>query len=182
MLWVFYSFALAAIIAAGGVSTTSAADGSSPVAMVDDEIITLEEIEKPLSAKLAVLNEQIYQLRRQRIDALIAERLLTKEAQRRGVTVEALLISEVTSKVPAITPGEIDAFYQTNEKQLPKDEPALRERIQAHLFNQKLLAQQNAFLGQLRAKSKIKILFDPPPVYRAPLVIEGAPFKGPADA
>ena len=182
MLYVFYLFTLAAIIAAGGVSNTSAAEGSSPVAMVDDEIITLEEIEKPLSAKLAALNEQIYQLRRQRIDALIAERLLTKEAQRRGVTVEALLISEVTSKVPAITPGEIDAFYQTNEKQLPKDEPALRERIQAHLFNQKLLAQQNAFLGQLRAKSKIKILFDPPPVYRAPLVIEGAPFKGPADA
>ncbi len=91
MLCVFYSFALAAIIAAGGVSNTSAADGSSPVAMVDDEIITLEEIEKPLSAKLAALNEQIYQLRRQRIDALIAERLLTKEAQRRGVTVEALL-------------------------------------------------------------------------------------------
>jgi hypothetical protein len=52
MLWVFYSFALAAIIAAGGVSNTSAAEGSTPVAMVDDEIITLEEIETPLSAKL----------------------------------------------------------------------------------------------------------------------------------
>lgn len=182
VLGVFYSCALAASIAAGGVSNTGADDGSRPVATVDDEIITLADVENSLSAKLAALNEQIYQLQRQRIDALIAERLLTKEAKRRGVTVETLLVAEVASKVPAITPGEVDAFYQANEKQLPKDEPALRERIQAHLYNQKLLAQREALVGQLRAKAKIKILFDAPPVYRAPLVIVGAPFKGPPDA
>lgn len=157
-------------------------DQSRPVATIDDEVITLTEIEKSLGAKLAALNEQIYRLRRQRLDTLIDERLLTKEAKRRGVTVETLLVSEVSSKLAAITPGEIDAFYQTNENRLPKQEPHLRDRIRAHLYNQKLLTQRQAFLDQLRAKSAIKIFLEASPVYRAPLIIEGAPYKGPPDA
>ena len=77
---VFSSCALAVIIAAGGVSDSYADDASRPVAMIDDEVITLTEIENSLSGTLAALNEQIYRLRRQRIDELITERLLIKEA------------------------------------------------------------------------------------------------------
>ena len=169
-------------MAIGGASPTDADDKGRPIAIVDGETITIEEIEKSVGAKVAALHEQIYQVRRQRVEALIAERLLAQEAERRSVTVDALLDSEVVSKVPAITTTEIDAFYQTNENRLPTQEPDLRERIRAHLSNQELLARREAFVGQLQAKSKIKILLDAPPIYRAPLVIEGAPFKGAADA
>ncbi len=178
---VFSSCALVVIIAAGGVNSYGD-DQSRPVATIDDEVITLTEIEKSLGAKLAALNEQIYRLRRQRLDTLIDERLLTKEAERRGVTVEMLLVSEVSSKLAATTAEEIDAFYQTHENRLPKQEPHLRDRIRAHLYNQKLLIQRQAFLDQLRAKSAIKIFLEASPVYRAPLIVEGAPYKGPPDA
>lgn len=171
-----------AVVLIATAAQAHAASGGKTVATVEGEIITLDEVENSLSAKLAALTEQIYQLKRQGLDALIAEKLLAKEAQQRGMTVDALLDSEVVSRVPMITPGEIEAFYQTNESRLPTHDPAIRERIRAHLYNQKLLAHKEAFVGQLRNKFDVKTFLDAPPAYRAPLTIDSAPFKGAVDA
>lgn len=42
-------------------------------AEVDGVAITVEEVEKPLASQLSKLEEQIYNLKRQRLDALINE-------------------------------------------------------------------------------------------------------------
>ena len=42
-------------------------------------------------ARVAALNEQIYQLQRQTVEGLINERLLTQEATRRGISAAELL-------------------------------------------------------------------------------------------
>jgi hypothetical protein len=44
------------------------------------------------------LERQIYDTKRQKLEALINERLLAREAATRGVTVDALLEAEVTAK------------------------------------------------------------------------------------
>ncbi len=159
-----------------------AADSSTPVARVDGEAIGLEEVEAPIGARIGLLREQIYRLQRQRLDALIADRLMTKEAARRGVSVGELLASEVTSKVPPVSDDEVAVFYRAHKDRLPPDGPKLRERIRSHLEGQKLIAQRSLFLDRLRAKADITILLKAPPIYRTKLNIDGAPVKGAPNA
>ena len=159
-----------------------AGDAARPAATVDGEAISFEELAKLVGARVATLNEQIYQLQRQTVDQLINERLVAKEAVRRGLAAAALIEIEVTRKTDAVTDAEVEAFYQANQSRLPTQEPDLRERIRSHLRNQKEHARQEAFLGELRAKADINVLLKRPAIYRASFNLAGAPFKGAATA
>jgi len=155
---------------------------SDALAEVDGVAITAEEIEKALGAQLSKLQEQIYTLKHQKVEALIAERLLAKEAANRGISVPALLDAEVTSKVGLVTEQEIEAFYQANKGGLQGEEAALREQIRAHLQNQKLATRREAFLKTLRARAKVVVHVKAPRVFRAEVSTDAAPFKGAATA
>lgn len=166
------------LLAASALVFAPGAAWGEPLAEVDGQVITSDEVDQALGPSLARLHEQIYALKRQKLEALIAERLLAREAARRGMSVPALLDAEVTSKVGLVTEQEIQAFYQAHRAQLKGDEATLREQIRAHLQNQKLAAQRDAFLKTLRAKSTVVVHLSAPPVFRAEVGTAGAPFKG----
>lgn len=172
---------IACVVALYGVAQALAQD-AAPVATVDGEAISLEEIEGPVGANIAALKEEIYRLQRQRIEDIISERLLAKAAKQRGTTVDALTNAEVVAKVQPVTDAEVELFYQQNQGRLPVQQPDLRERIRTYLKNQKLIAQRVAFVNQLRAKAQVQVFLREPLPYRASTNIEGAPFKGAADA
>jgi len=174
------AFWLFVLLAFGFPITLHAA--GEPLAEVDGVAITSEEVEKTLASQLSKLEEQIYNLKRQKVEALINEKLLAKEAAKRGVSVPALLDAEVTSKVGLVTEQEIEKFYQENKAQLQGEETSLREQIRAHLQNQKLVAKREEFLKSLRSQAKVVVNLKPPPVLRAELSVDGAPSKGPAKA
>ena len=111
---------------------------SEPLAVVDGMAISSEEVEKSLAGQLSKLEEQIYNLKRQKLDALINEKLLEKEAAKRKLTVPALLDAEVTSKVGLVTEQEIEKFHQENKAQIKGEQAQVREQIRSHLQNQKL--------------------------------------------
>jgi protein-disulfide isomerase len=168
------------LVALGFPSAAQAA--GETLAEVDGVAITSEEVEKPLAAQLSKLEEQIYNLKRQRLEALINEKLLAREAAKRSVSVPALLDAEVTSKVGLVTEQEIEKFYQDNKAQLKGDESSMREKIRPYLQNQKLTARREEFLKALRSQAKVVVNLKPPPVLRVEVSVEGAPFKGPAKA
>src|SRR5262245_31901352 len=93
-----------------------------PVAEVHGEAITAEELERALGARLRQLEEQIHDLKRKQLDALIAERLLVQEALKRGGSVTALLDAEVTARVGLVTEQEVQAIYQANKTRLRGEE------------------------------------------------------------
>src|SRR5262245_11626094 len=119
MLWTLILIAL-------GISSMAGA-ASAPLAEVDGIAITAEEVEKPLVPQLSKLEEQIYNLKRQRLDGLINDKLLEKEAAKRNLSVPALLDAEVTGKVGLVTEQEIEKFYQDNKAQLKGEQAQLRE-------------------------------------------------------
>jgi protein-disulfide isomerase len=171
------------LLAATGLTVVGhAADKAEPLAEVDGVAITAEDVERPLGAALTRLQEQMYNLKRQKMEAIIAERLLAKEAAKRGVTLPALLDAEVTSKVGLVTEQEVETFYQTNKDRLQGDEASAREQIRAYLQAQQLAARREAFLGTLRAQAKVVVSMKPPPAFRAEVAVAGAPFRGPAQA
>jgi protein-disulfide isomerase len=152
------------------------------VAEVDGVAITAAELEMAVGAQLAKLQEQIYNVKRQKIEALIDERLLAREAAKRGTGVHQLLDAEVASKVELVTEQEIKTFYEANKNRLQGEETALRKQIRGYLQNQKSSARREAFVRSLRSQVNIGVHLTPPPVLRVEVGVDGAPFRGPASA
>ena len=140
---------------------------SEAVAEVDGVTIKAAEIDKAIGMQIAKLEEQIYQLRQQKLEALIREKLLADEALKRGISVQALLDAEVTSKVPPVADQDIEAFYQANKAQIKGEEAAVRQQIRSFLQNQKVSAQRETFVKSLRSQAKVAVYLKVPPVYRA---------------
>src|SRR6516164_1501334 len=90
-----------------GASAATTAKPTAPppgiVAEVDGEKITAEQLEKGIAVELSGLQDQIYKLKKQKLDAMIDERLLAREAARQKVSVTELIDREVTAKVSLVT-------------------------------------------------------------------------------
>jgi protein-disulfide isomerase len=152
------------------------------LAEVNGEAITAEELRKILGLKLTKLEEQIYALKRQQLDRLIEERLLEQKAERRGISVVALLDEEVTAKVKLVTEAEIEGFYQENKSRFSGDKTVIREKIRSLLQQKKLDAHKQLYVYALRSKAKIQDNLQPPPVFRYEVATDGAPVRGVAEA
>jgi protein-disulfide isomerase len=165
-------------VAAVAAQTTAA----EPLAEVNGEVITTEDLERVIGAKLRQLEEQMYELKRRELEGLIAERLLAQEAAKRGTSVGALLDAEVTSKVGLVTEQEIEAFYQANKARLRGEESVLRPQIRAYLQQQKLAGQRERLVESLRSQAKVLVRLQPPPIFRVEVSTDGASVRGPAEA
>src|SRR5262245_21181332 len=70
------------------------APGTPAVAAeVDGEPVTTAEVDEKIAGALTAVRRKEYDLRRQALDQILAERLIAKEAKRRGVSVDDLLKS-----------------------------------------------------------------------------------------
>ncbi len=153
-----------------------------PLAEVNGETVTAEDLDHALGVKLTQLQEQLYALKRAELDAQIAQRLLAQEAAKRGVSVAALLDAEVTAKVGLVTETEIESVYQENKSRMQGNESELREKIRASLQQRKLATQRAQFVQVLRARGTVVDRLQPPPVVRVQVATGGAPIRGTADA
>jgi protein-disulfide isomerase len=165
-----------------GSSFGADAGKNEPLAEVNGEVITAKDLEGALGARLSKLEEQIYDLKSRELDSLIARRLLSQEAARRGISVPALLDAEVTAKVGLVSEKEIEDFYQANKARMRGDETEVRQKIRAFLQQQKLTARREAFVESLRSQGKVVVRLQPPPAIRVEVSTAGAPVRGAADA
>lgn len=163
-------------------STSVAASPPEPLAQVNGDTITAEDLERALGVRLSRLQDQIYELKRRELDTLIAQRLLAQEAARRGISVAALLDAEVTAKVGLVTEQDIEAYYQANKSRLRGDEAEAKQRIRALLQERKLAARRQDLVDSLRSQAKIVVRLERPPAIRLDVPIDGAPARGSADA
>lgn len=160
----------------------SATGGSAVVAEVGGERITASELDRSLGTALDKLQQQVYDLRRDRLDALIAEKIARQEAARRGITVDQLLQTEVAPKVAPVTQQDVDQFFEANKARIPADQPDIKDQIRRYLQGQRTQQAQAAYLRDLRAKAAVTVSLPPPEVTRHEVVTADAPARGPADA
>jgi protein-disulfide isomerase len=158
----------------GGVGTP---ENKTPVAVVDGQPITLEELEASLGTSLTKLEQDLYNLKKERLDSMIGERLLAREAGKRGVEVKQLVETEITAKIPPVTDQEVDAFYETNKARLPTA-PDIKSQIKQFLASQRAQARGQAYIAELRSSTKVDVALAAPPVRRATVPVEGAPIRG----
>jgi len=126
--------------------------GSDVLAMVGNIPITADQVDRNAGGELNRLRAEEHQLRRRTLEELIGRTVLQQEAARRGVSVVELLRQEIDE--PAAS-----------------GEPVQRRQLQSQ--------RRAEFLGQLRARSDVRILVKPP---RVKVEAGDAPSLGPSDA
>jgi protein-disulfide isomerase len=173
LLWVF-------LVGMIFLPTWGCRSNSNPeaIAEIDGTVITRAELERSAGKALFGAREQLYKLERQKLDEYIGATLLTREAQKRKVSVTMLLEQEVNGKVQPITEDEIQRFYDGNKARLPVNLDKVHDQIRDYLHEQKIEKQKIEFFKSLRTKAKVTTYLTPPPVYRVEVPIAGAPMRG----
>jgi len=149
------------------------------VATIGKEKISQEELDRAVGNRLMRIRTEEYGIRRSALNDLIAERLLKKEADRRHITVEELLKSEVGGKIAVPDPAEVEPFYEgTKEKfgNVSKDE-AIAQIIEG-MRRQRIAARTAEYVKSLREAAGVRILLEPP---RAKVQLAG-PSRGSSSA
>jgi protein-disulfide isomerase len=149
------------------------------VADVDGQVVYASDLEKSAAKALSEQRQSLYHLQKQKLDEYIDAVLLTREAKKSAISVEALLDQEVHSKIMPITDDEIEVFYSSNKSRLGMDLKEAREQIREFLRVKKIETQKTLYLNSLRSNSKIETYLKAPPPFRAEVPIAGAPSKGP---
>ena len=156
------------------------AETKDVLAIVEGRQITETDIVSQIEGQMLRINNQIYSVKKQAIDAAITDHLLSQEAEKRELSQAQLLEQEVNAKVETVSDEEIEQFYNTNKARLGNKPLAeVKDRIAQHLQNKKRQEQQQAFLQELRKAAKIEVLLKPPVV---DVPVDGAPVRGSANA
>lgn len=194
-VWAVFLVALSAVAAScdrGDIpsgdrppASLAAADTATPevLATVDGEEIRRSDLPAGTAEELALLDnsyrQQRYTILQEALRNIVAERMLTTEAAKRGVTVRELVAAELGTP-PEPTDAEITAWYGQNRSRLqgqPLDQ--LRDQIREHLLSIRAAAAADALDDRLRESYVVETFLDP---YRIALDNEGSPALGPDDA
>jgi protein-disulfide isomerase len=153
-------------------------NNSEKIAEVDGTAVFRSDLDRSAGKTIRNAREQLYKLERQKLDEYIGATLLTKEAQSRKVSVSTLLEQEVNSKVPPITEAEIQGFYNSNKERLRVEFDKVHDQIRDYLREQRVESRKKEFFKTLRSKAKVTTYLKSPPLFRADVAVNGAPFKG----
>jgi hypothetical protein len=150
------------------------------LAKIGDHAITEADIADDIAGQMVRINNQIYSVKKQAVDAAVANYLLDQEAKKRNITREQLLKQEVADKTPAVTDAEVQQVYDANKarlggKKLEEVKPQIVPQLQANKQQQR----QQAFVQELKKTASVKMFLKPPIL---DVSIDGAPSRGPANA
>jgi protein-disulfide isomerase len=146
-------------------SSTKTAKTGPPLATVDGQAITEEELAPSIEGQLRSVHEQEYQIKKKALDALIGQKVLEAEAKKRGLpTTEKLLEQEVDAKIPEPTDVEIAAVYAVQREQLNRPLEEVKAQVSQTLKRSRIQQARQEYSARLRDQSKIAVLLEPPRV------------------
>jgi len=134
------------------------------LAVVNGVKITPKDLSPQARERVAELQRQVVEARRQELDLQINSLLLEAEAKKRGVTSTKVLEDEVIAKAPAPTEAEALAFFNQNKARIeaqvggPVEFAKIRENIVAHMRAERRQELAAKFSERLRAAAAVKLL------------------------
>ncbi len=166
----------------GSVESSSASSGDPEIAaQVGDHRITLDVLDESARAADMSAYQALYDARKQALDVMISERLLTLEAEARQITKDELVNQEINQNFQPPTAEQVEAFYNQNKASM-RNQPLekVNGQIQNLLANQSRQQAMTRLLASIKAKHDVRIHLDPP---RVPVTVAANdPVKGPAGA
>jgi len=160
--------------------TLAAADEiPSVVATVQGQPIAAEDLTNALRGDLLRLEIQRYQVLKDKLDDLIADKLFSLEAAQRGVPVQQFVQDEIVAKIPAVTPEQVQAFYEANKNRIQQPLEKMKEQITSYLQQQGQEQRRQALLKELRLRYPVTVALRAPKIEVA---TDGKPSLGPDSA
>ena len=146
-------------------------EGHAPAAQIGDRVIAIDEIDREWrrsdpSNYLQVIR-QLYEARRQVVNAMVTDELLSREAASRGVSVATLLAEEIPKRVIAMPDSAVISLFvslgaSARGASLGQMKPALRAWLERH---SELEIAKMSFVEELKKVStRADILLDAPRV------------------
>jgi len=167
-------------IAATVAPVAATVSGVGVVAEVNGAPILASELEPKLAGRLVRLRQEEYEVRRQALDELIAERLLAAEASKRKITPEELLRLEVDAKVIPPAAAQVEAIYVQNKDRFAGQTRAgALARVRDFLVQRTKAERRAAFDKELRDAARVAVRLEVPRT--AVPIPAGAPSTGPSD-
>jgi protein-disulfide isomerase len=160
-------------------------DEANIAATIDGEPITDQRLDVLLGSKLLDARRNVYNMKKERLDQLIVEKVLEKEAKQQGKTLESLVEQIAPQASLQVGEPEIDKYLDDNQERLKefKGNPAeLRERLKLFLEQQKRSQILIDYARSLELKYGVKVLLPIPSPPKVKVDTEGAPSLGPANA
>ncbi|MEZ4235920.1 MAG: thioredoxin domain-containing protein [Myxococcota bacterium] len=150
------------------------------VAKIGDASITWDELFSEVGGDLVQADIARAEARQNALDQLVLQRLLEKEAEKRGLTVDALIQAEVQEKVTPPTEEEVRAFYEQNKSQMQGPVEVEGQRIAQFLYEKQAQAAFLALMTRLKEEAGGVETFLPR--YRIEVAAKDGPRRGPEKA
>jgi hypothetical protein len=162
-------------------STIQASSDDTVVAKVGDREFTLDEVDERAVRTNMKTYQDLYNVRRDALEALIADALLQREADSRGVSVEELEAQEIEAKVEPVTETDVQNFYNVNRARLRGQTlEQIGGQIREFLEAQNEAAVRQSYIDELKREAGVAVALEPP---RVPIrVAEAERSRGPANA
>jgi protein-disulfide isomerase len=165
----------------GSMAAGSQGAPSGVVAEVNGVAITRAQLEEEAAPHLARLRQEEYDIRRQVLEGLIADRLVEEAARKRGISTEALLRQEVEEGIPTPPPAQLEEIYERNQTRFTGQTREQAFATIKGLLGERIVAERRRELEQsLRDEAEVTVHLDPPRV--AVDIPEDASATGPKDA
>jgi protein-disulfide isomerase len=130
----------------------------APVVVVNGQTMTTSDLEPAVRQELERLDDRIAEARRSVLDLQINTMLLQVEAKRRGIDTHRLYELEVTGRVPAITPAQVQKFIDENRQQFEGMDSAVANRqVTAYLHDEAESKLADDLVNRLRKSNPVVI-------------------------
>jgi protein-disulfide isomerase len=143
--------------------TPAAIAADKGVAVIGNETISQTELDAAVGNKLMRMRTEEYNARKSALDDLIAERLLKIEADKRHITVEKLLETEVGGRIEVPTAEEVEPFYEgTKERYASSTKEDAIAQIIDGMRRQRIATRTKEYVKELRTAAGVKVYLEPP--------------------
>jgi protein-disulfide isomerase len=153
----------------------SAASGDNVVATIGSHPITEKQVDARIKQKLAAIQSQIYELKKQAIESLADEYLIEQAARKENLSADDYLKHHLDGK--KITADDAKKFYDQNKQlqaRFPKYDQ-IKDRLVDALENQREEQEKTALLDKLRKDQPLSVKLTPP---RVEVKFAGRPEQG----
>ncbi len=173
---------LLALLTAGVVRAESpAAKDAGIAAYVNGEPVTMAELDAVAIGKNMKLAQSLYDARSGALDDLILNRVLSKEAAAKGLTVDQLVAQRIAEKATPVTDADAEQYYNANKARMgSRTLDKVRGQIKSYLARTRQQSAKSRLMKEIKAKQKIKVLLDVPRIKM--VIADGEPIKGPPTA
>src|SRR5579875_1694236 len=126
--------------------------------------ITEGQVDEKARPQLAKVQTEIYQARKQALDAIIDDYLIEQAAKKAGMSSDAYLKKEVDDKAPAPTEKEMKDFYDQNSARIRQPYDKIKNLLGPYMRRQKVNAARSELIARLRREAGVKVMLKAPRV------------------